>query len=106
MQCSSKTKTWRLLRILFLRLGPMSVGPGQTGRYAAVTPHRFPPSWSVEEIGYKGDGPHPVRASTWGERWTFKHSLFGLLSVPSPVGLLVCLSKAAVTGLSGISSSE
>jgi len=39
-----------LLRILFLRLGPMSVGPGQTGRYAAVTPHRFPPPWSVEEL--------------------------------------------------------
>src|SRR6516164_2863519 len=50
MQCSSKTITWRLLRILFLRLGPMSVGPGQTGRYAAVTPRRFPPPWSIDEL--------------------------------------------------------
>ena len=49
MQCSSKTKTWRLLRVLFLRRGPVSADPGQTGRYAAVTPRRLPPPWSVEE---------------------------------------------------------
>ena len=49
MQCSSKTKTWRLLRILFLRLGPLSADPSQTGRCAAVTARRFLTPWSVEE---------------------------------------------------------
>src|SRR6516225_1368901 len=39
MWCSSKTKTRRLLCVLFLRFGPMSAGPGQTGRCAAVTAH-------------------------------------------------------------------
>jgi len=33
MRCSSETKTWRLLRVLFLRLGSVSVRPEQTGRH-------------------------------------------------------------------------
>src|SRR6516164_4694634 len=85
MQCSSKTITWRLLRILFLRLGPMSVGPGQTGRYAAVTPRRFPPPWSIDELeasfvvidsaGQKlalprlGGGPARGGGPDWGGGW-------------------------------------
>ena|SRR6516162_5827590 len=58
MRCSPKAKTRRLLRVLFLRLGPVSADPGQTGRYAAVTPHRFPPPWSVKkvDIGAQDDG--------------------------------------------------
>src|SRR6516162_5188366 len=47
MQCASKAKNRRLLCVLFLRFGPMSAGPGQTGRCTAVTP-RFPPPWSAE----------------------------------------------------------
>jgi len=31
MWCPSKAKTRRLLCVLFLRLGPLSAGPGQTG---------------------------------------------------------------------------
>ena len=45
MRCSPKAKTRRLLCVLFLRLGPVSVGPGQT----AVTARRFPPPWSIAE---------------------------------------------------------
>jgi hypothetical protein len=33
-----KPKNRRLLCVLFLRLGPLSAGPGQTDRCAAVTP--------------------------------------------------------------------
>jgi hypothetical protein len=50
MRCPPKTKVWRLLRVLVLRIGSVSAGPGQTGRYAEVTPRRFPPPWSVEEL--------------------------------------------------------
>src|SRR5262245_40853787 len=45
MRCSPKAKTRRLLCVLFLRLGPVSAGPGQ----AAVTASRFPPPWSIQE---------------------------------------------------------
>jgi hypothetical protein len=49
MRCPPKTKVWRLLRVLFLRFGSVSAGPGQTGRYAAVMARRFPLTWSIEE---------------------------------------------------------
>ena len=45
MRCSAKAKTRRLLCVLFLRIGPVSAGPGQ----AAVTARHFPPPWSVKE---------------------------------------------------------
>jgi hypothetical protein len=48
MQCASKAKNRRLLCVLFLRLGPLSADPGQTGRCAAVTDRRFPAPWSAE----------------------------------------------------------
>ena len=47
MRCASKAKNRRLLCVLFLRLGPLSAGPSQTGRCAAVTPRRFPPTLAV-----------------------------------------------------------
>src|SRR6516225_6587307 len=50
MRCASKAKNRRLLCVLFLRLGPLSADPGQTGRCAAVTTRRFPPPWTVEEL--------------------------------------------------------
>src|SRR5262249_23572261 len=49
MRCSPKAKTRRLLCVLFIRVGPMSAGPGQTSRCETVTARRFPPPWSVEE---------------------------------------------------------
>src|SRR5215469_14958280 len=50
MRCSPKAKAGRLLCVLFLRLGAVSAGSGQTVRCAAVTDRRFPPPWSVEEL--------------------------------------------------------
>ena len=46
MRCPPKAKTRRLLCVLFLRLGPLSAGPG----HAAVTARHFPPPWAIEEL--------------------------------------------------------
>jgi hypothetical protein len=74
MRRPPKTKVWRLLRVLFLRIGSVSAGPGQTGRYAAVTPRRFS-AWFVKEIERRrpvllssllGDHAHPPLPAALG----------------------------------------
>src|SRR5262249_39624000 len=50
MRCSPKAKTRRLLCVLFLRLGAVSAGSGQTGRCETVTARHFPPPWTVEDM--------------------------------------------------------
>jgi hypothetical protein len=51
MRCSPKARARRLLCVLFLRLSAVSAGSGQTGRCETVTTRRFPPPWTVEDIG-------------------------------------------------------
>jgi len=67
MRCSPKAKTRRLLCVLFLRLGAVSAGSGQTGWCAAVTPRRFPPPWSFEDI----DAAFVVKAGERAEASVF-----------------------------------
>src|SRR5947208_2599638 len=48
MRCPPKTKAGRLLRVLFLRVGSVPVGPTAHRTGKAMTPRRFPAPWSAE----------------------------------------------------------
>src|SRR5262249_62076146 len=60
MRYSSKGKTRRLLCVLFLRLGPVSACPGQTGRCVAVAVGPFPPPpvWGKAGGGFRRPPNH------------------------------------------------